>query len=158
VSDQPAEEKSRGRVLTRNPKARHDYHVIETLEAGLVLSGTEIKSVRDGRVNLKGAFGVIRGGEVFVEGMNISPYESGGYVNHVPERPRKLLLRRREILRLIGAVQQKGFTLVPLDVHLSGGYAKMTLALAKGKKSYDKREDLKRRTEERDMKRAIGRR
>jgi SsrA-binding protein len=145
-------------VLTRNPKARHDYHVIETLEAGLVLSGTEIKSVRDGRVNLKGAFGVIRGGEVFVEGMNISPYESGGYVNHVPERPRKLLLRRREILRLIGAVQQKGFTLVPLDVHLSGGYAKMTLALAKGKKSYDKREDLKRRTEERDMKRAIGRR
>ncbi len=158
MSNQRNEKDSNNRLLARNPKARHDYHILETFEAGLVLTGTEIKSVREGRVNLKGAFGVVRRGEVFVEGMNITPYGSGGYVNHKPERARKLLLRRKEIRKLIGAVQQKGHTLVALDIHLSNGFAKMTLALGKGKKSYDKREDLKRQTVERDMQRAVGKR
>ena len=158
MSNPRIQKDSKDRVLARNPKARHDYHILEKFEAGLVLTGTEIKSVREGRLSLKGAFGVIRGGEVFLEGMNISPYESAGYVNHEPERARKLLLRRKEIRKLIGAVQQKGHTLVALDVHLSNGFAKMTLALAKGKKAYDKREDLKRQTVERDMERAVGRR
>ena len=147
-----------GRILARNPKARHDYHILETWEAGLVLTGTEIKSIRAGKVSLKGAFGVLRGGEVWIEGMNVSPYESGGYVNHVPDRPRKLLLNRREIRRLIGAVEQKGNALVPLDLHLTRGRAKVTLALGRGKKLHDKREDIKRRSEERDMARAMGRR
>jgi len=152
-----AAEGNSARVVARNPRARHDYHIIETMEAGLVLTGTEIKSIRASKVNLKGAYGVVRGGEVFIEGMSISPYESGGYVNHEPERSRKLLLNRREVRRLIGAVEQRGNTLVPLDVHFSNGFAKLTLALAKGKKLHDKREDLKRRDAERDIARSLGR-
>ncbi len=148
----------KGGVVARNPKARHDYHILETWEAGLVLTGSEIKSVRAGKVSLKGAFGVVRRGEVWLEGMNISPYESGGYANHDPTRPRKLLLHRREMRRLIGALEQKGLTLVPLDMHLSEGWAKVTVALGRGKKAYDKREDLKRRDAERDAQRAMGRR
>jgi SsrA-binding protein len=108
-------------------------------------------------VNLKGAFGVLRNGEVWLEGMNISPYESSGYVTHEPERSRKLLLHRREIRRLIGAVEQKGLTLVPLDMHFAKGYAKITLALARGKRAPDKREDLKKRSAEREMARSVGR-
>jgi SsrA-binding protein len=150
-------EGNRARVVARNPRARHDYHILETMEAGLVLTGTEIKSIRAGKVNLKGAYGVVRTGEVFIEGMSISPYESGGYVNHEPERSRKLLLNRREVRRLIGAVEQRGHTLVPLDVHLSHGFAKLTIALARGKKMHDKREDLKRRDAERDIARSLGR-
>lgn len=144
--------------MARNSKARHDYHILETWEAGLALSGTEIKSVRAGKVSLAEAFGVVRRGEVWLEGMTISPYESGGYVNHEPRRPRKLLLHAREVRRLIGAVEQKGLTLVPLDMHFTRGRAKVTLALARGKKHYDKREDLKRKTAERDAARAMGRR
>jgi SsrA-binding protein len=144
--------------VARNPKARHDYHILETWEAGLALTGTEIKSVRDGKVSLKEAWGQVRRGEVWLEGMNISPYESAGYATHVPARPRKLLLHRREIRRLIGAVEQQGLTLVPLDLHFTKGRAKVTLALAKGKKLHDRREDLKRRTAEREAARAIGRR
>lgn len=146
------------RVLARNRKARHDYHILETWEAGLVLSGTEIKSMRSGKVNLKGTYAVLRNGEVWLEGMNISPYDSGGYVNHVPDRPRKLLMNRREIRKLIGAVEQKGNALVPLDVHLKRGFAKVTLALARGKKQHDKRHDLKQRAAEREMARTVGRR
>ena len=146
------------RVLARNRKATHDYHILETWEAGLVLTGTEIKSMRSGKVNLKGAFAVVRRGEVWLEGMNISPYDSGGYVNHVPDRPRKLLLNRREIRKLIGAVEQKGHALVPLDVHLTRGFAKVKLALARGKKQHDKRQDLKERTAQREMARSVGRR
>lgn len=158
MSNREKEPADAGRILARNPKARHDYHILETLNAGLVLTGTEIKSVRAGKVNLKGAFAVVRRGEVWLEGMNISPYESGGYVNHVPERPRKLLLTRREIRRLIGAVEQKGLTLVPLDIHLSRGYAKARLALARGKKTHDKRQDLKERQVQRELARETGRR
>jgi SsrA-binding protein len=124
----------------------------------LVLTGTEIKSVRAGKVSLKGAFAVVRRGEVWLEGMNIAPYESGGYVNHEPERPRKLLLNKREIRRMIGGVEQKGLALVPLDLHLVRGVAKVDLALGRGKKLYDKREDLKRRAQDRDLRRATGRR
>lgn len=144
--------------MARNPRARHDYHILETWEVGLVLSGTEIKSVRAGKVSLAEAFGVVRRGEVWLEGMTISPYESGGYVNHEPRRARKLLMHIREIRRLIGAVEQKGLTLVPLDVHFSRGRAKVTLALGRGKKLHDKRETLKRRIAEREAARAMGRR
>lgn len=155
----PSESPSRDNpVVARNPRARHDYHILETWEVGLVLSGTEIKSLRAGKVSLAEAFGVVRRGEVWLEGMTISPYESGGYVNHEPRRARKLLMHIREIRRLIGAVEQKGLTLVPLDVHFSRGRAKVTLALGRGKKLHDKRETLKRRIAEREAARAMGRR
>jgi SsrA-binding protein len=144
--------------VARNPKARHDYHILETWEAGIVLTGTEIKSVRAGKVSLKEAWGLVRRGEVWLEGMNISPYESAGYAVHTPARARKLLLHARQIRRLIGGVEQEGLTLVPLDLHFTGGRAKVTLALAKGKKLHDRREDLKRRTAEREAARALGRR
>jgi len=147
-----------GSVVARNPKARHDYHILETWEAGLVLTGTEIKSVRAGKVSLKEAFGVVHRGEVWLDAMTISPYHSAGYVNHEPVRRRKLLLHAREIRRLIGSVEQKGLTLVPLDLHFSRGRAKVTLALAQGKKQYDKREDAKRRDADREAARAVGRR
>lgn len=157
MSKQASGDVSEAHVVARNRKARHDYHILETWEAGIALTGTEIKSVRAGKVNLKGAFGVLRNGEVWLEGMNISPYESSGYVTHEPERSRKLLLHRREIRRLIGAVEQKGLTLVPLDMHFAKGYAKITLALARGKRAPDKREDLKKRSAEREMARSVGR-
>ncbi len=147
-----------GPVVARNRKARHDYHILDTWEVGLVLTGSEIKSVRAGKVSLKGAFGVVRSGEVWLEGMNIAAYESGGYANHEPERPRKVLMHRHELRRLIGSVEQKGLTLIPLDIHLREGWAKATLALAQGKKRHDKREDLKRRQAEREAARATGRR
>ena len=142
--------------MARNSKARHDYHILETWEVGLVLSGTEIKSVRAGKVSLAEAFGVVRRGEVWLEGMTIAPYDSGGYVNHEPRRTRKLLLHTREIRRLIGAVEQQGLTLVPLDLHFTRGRAKVTLALARGKKLHDKRETLKRRIADREAARAMG--
>jgi SsrA-binding protein len=145
-------------VVARNSKARHDYHILETWEAGVVLSGTEIKSVRAGKVSLAEAFGVVRRGELWLEGMNIAAYDSGGYVNHEPRRTRKLLLHVREIRRLIGAVEQQGLTLVPLDMHFTRGRAKVTLALARGKKLHDKRETLKRRIADREAARAMGRR
>ncbi len=158
MSPKARQQVASGRIVTRNPKARHDYHIFDTWEAGLVLTGSEIKSVRAGKVSLKGAYGVVRRGEVWLEGMNIAPYESGGYANHDPTRPRKLLMQRHQIRRLIGALERKGLTLVPLDVHLSDGWAKATVALGQGKKVHDKREDLKRRAAERDAARAMGRR
>lgn len=145
-----------GPVVARNKKARHDYHILEMWEAGLVLTGSEIKSVRAGKVSLTGAYGVIRGRDVWLEGMHIAEYDSGGYANHAPQRARKLLLHRHQVRRLIGALQQKGQTLVPLDVHLSDGWAKATIALARGKKLHDKRETLKRREAEREAARAVG--
>lgn len=145
-----------GPVLARNPKARHEYHILETWEAGLALTGSEIKSVRAGKVSLKGAYGVIRGSEVWLEGMHIAQYEAGGYANHEPTRRRRLLLHKRQVRRLIGALEQKGQTLVPLDLHLSDGWAKVTVALGRGKKLHDKRETLKRRQAEREAARAMG--
>ncbi len=144
--------------VARNRKAYHDYHILETWEAGLVLTGSEIKSIRQGKVSIKEAYGVLRRGEVWLEGMHIHPYASAGYAPHDPVRPRKLLLNRREIRRLIGWVEQKGLTLIPLDLHFTRGRAKVTLALARGKKLHDRREDLKRRAMEREVARELSRR
>ncbi len=143
--------------MARNPRARHDYHVVETWEAGLVLTGTEVKSLRQGKASIKEAYGLVRNGEVWLEGMNITPYEQGNRYNHPPVRSRKLLLHRREIERLIGAVQQKGLSLVPLEVYFRRGHAKVVLALGRGKKMHDRREDLKRRIADREMARAVRR-
>ncbi len=158
MSKRSLPDESSGQVVARNRKARHEFAILDTWEAGLVLTGTEVKSIRAGKVSLKGAYGTLRRGEVWLEGMNISPYERGGYANHEPERPRKLLMHRQEIRRLIGALERKGLTLVPLDVHFSNGVAKVTVALARGKNLRDRREDVKRRTAEREAQRAIGRR
>jgi SsrA-binding protein len=144
--------------VARNKSARHDYHVLETFEAGLVLTGTEVKSLRQGRANIGDAYGVVRDGEVWLLNAHISPYDSGGYVNHDPARSRKLLLHRREIRRLIGAVERQGLTLVPLELYFLRGRAKVTVALAKGKKLHDKREDSRRRDAEREIARAFRKR
>ncbi len=144
--------------VARNPRARHDYEILDTYEAGLVLSGTEVKSLRQGRASLIGAFGRLRGAEVWLEGLNISPYEQGNRHNKDPLRSRKLLLHAREIRRLIGAVEQKGHTLVPLELYFKGRHAKVAIALARGKKEYDRREDLRKRDAEREMARAVRRR
>ncbi len=141
--------------VARNPRARYDYHILETHEAGIVLSGTEVKSLRHGNASIKEAFGLIRRGEVWLEGMHITPYEQGNRYNHEPVRGRKLLLHRREIERLIGATEQKGCTLVPLELYFSKGRAKVALALGKGKKVHDRREDIKRRMADREVARAL---
>jgi SsrA-binding protein len=149
----PAE---RRQSVARNPKATHDYHILETWEAGIVLTGTEVKSLRNGKASIKEAYARVRNGEVFLEGMNITPYEQGNRYNHDPVRSRKVLLHRREIEKLIGAVEQKGLTLVPLELYFRNGRAKVTLALGRGKKLHDKREDLKRRVAERETARAVS--
>jgi SsrA-binding protein len=145
-------------VIARNPRARHDYEILDTMEAGLVLQGTEVKSLRAGKGSLVGAFGRVRGAEVWLEALHIPPYEAGNRHNHDPLRTRKLLLHRREIRRLIGSVEQKGWTIVPLELYFRGPHAKVSLALARGKKVHDRREDLKRRDAEREMARAVRRR
>lgn len=140
--------------VARNKRARHDYHLLETWEAGIVLTGTEIKSLRAGQANITDAYAIVDHGEVFLINAHIAPYEQGNQFNHEPRRSRKLLLHRREIRKLIGAVERQGLTLVPLDVHFSRGKAKVTLALGKGKKLHDKRDDARRREDEREMARA----
>jgi len=143
------------KVLAVNRKARHEYEIEESQEAGLVLTGTEIKSIREGKVNLQDSFARIEGGEVWVHHMHVSPYEAGNRYNVDPLRPRKLLLHRREIERLRGKVEQRGLTLLPLRVYLRDGRAKVELALARGKRLHDRREDIARRTAERDVERAL---
>lgn len=139
-----------------NRRASHDYHIEETYEAGLVLTGSEIKSVRSGRINLRGSFARVVDGEVLIFDMHIAPYaQSSPYFNHHPTRPRKLLLHRREIKRLLGLVQQKGMTLIPLRVYFRGKLAKLELGVARGKKTYDKREDIAKREAQREMDRAM---
>ncbi len=141
--------------VARNKRARHDYHILETWEAGVVLSGTEVKSLRQGKANLTDAYATVRDGEVFLLNLHISPYEQGNQFNHEPTRTRKLLLHRKEIRRLIGGVERQGLTLVPLELFFNPrGKAKVTIALAKGKKQHDKRADERRREDERDMARA----
>jgi len=142
------------KVVAQNKKARHDYFIEQTLEAGIVLSGTEVKSVRQGKVNLKDSYAAIENGEVILSGMHISPYEQGNIFNKDPMRDRKLLLHKYEINRLIGYTQQKGLTLVPLQLYFKKGKVKIELGVAKGKKLYDKRDDIA----ERDAKREIDRR
>ncbi len=143
------------KIVARNKKALHEYFVEETWEAGIVLAGPEVKSVRASKVSLAEAFATVDGGEVWLRDMHISPYEPASRENTNPTRPRKLLLHRKEIRRLIGATQQKGLTLVPLDVYLREGHVKVTLALARGKKLHDKRETVRRRDAEREVERAL---
>lgn len=147
--------KGSGKLIAQNKKAYHDYFIEETYEAGIVLTGTEIKSIRAGRVNLKDSYAQIKDGEVFLIGMHISPYEQGNRFNHDPERTRKLLLHKREINKLVGETKQAGYSLVPLKIYLKNGYAKVLLGLAKGKKKYDKREELKRKEAKREIERAF---
>jgi SsrA-binding protein len=143
------------KVLAANRKARHEYIIEDSIEAGIALTGTEIKSIRTGRANLQDSFALIRNGEVWLVGAHISPYAHGNRENHEPRRDRKLLLHRREIERLAGRVQEKGWTLVPLDIHLRNGRAKVQLGLARGKKQYDKRETIAKRDYDREMQRAV---
>jgi SsrA-binding protein len=138
-------------AIARNPRARHDFHLLEIWEAGLVLSGTEVKSLRAGKASLGEAYAHVRGGEAWLEGLNISPYGPGSYNNPPPARSRKLLLHKREIMKIVGGTTQKGLTVVPLELYFKDGIAKVAIALARAKKDHDKREDLKRRDAEREM-------
>jgi SsrA-binding protein len=146
------------RQLAVNRRARHDYHLLDRFEAGLALTGTEVKSVRDGKVQLKDSYVEIRGGEAFLVGAHISPYEHGNRENHEPERDRKLLLHRRELDKLFGRTRLRGATIVPLSVYLKGNRIKLEIALAEGKKQFDKREDERRREADREAREAVGRR
>lgn len=146
------------KLVANNKKARHDYFIEEVYECGVVLTGTEIKSVRQGRVNLKESYAKVEDGEMIVYGMHISPYEQGNRFNTDPLRPKKLLLHKKEIQKLIGYTTQKGLTLVPLTMYINGkGLAKMELAVARGKKLYDKRDDMQKRDVERKMAQAMKR-
>ena len=138
-------------VIARNKRARHDYHILETWETGIVLTGTEVKALRAGKANLTDAYGHVRDGEVYLLNLHVGHYEQGNVFNHEPTRTRKLLLHRNEIRRLIGSVERQGLTLVPLDLYFKRGKAKVTLALGKGKKLHDKRDDLRKRDDEREM-------
>jgi len=146
------------KIIATNRKARHDYHIDDTIEAGLVLTGTEIKSIRAGQVNLRDSYAVVRGNELWLLSMHIAPYKQASYANHEPRRDRKLLLHRREINRLIGKLQEKGLTLVPLKLYLRNSRAKVELGLARGKKTYDKRQAMRERDDRRQIDRAVGRR
>jgi SsrA-binding protein len=153
VTDAPARQS-----VAKNRRATHDYRILDSWEAGLVLTGTEVKSLRNGKANLSDAYGIVRDGEVYLLNLHISPYERGGYTNHEPTRTRKLLLHKKEIRKMIGAVERQGLTLVPLELYFKDGKAKVAIALGKGKKLFDKREDDRKRTDERDMARALSRR
>lgn len=144
-----------GKAIAQNKKASHDYFIEDTYEAGIVLQGTEIKSIRAGRVNLKDSHARINNGEMVLINLHIATYEQGNRFNHDPTRTRKLLLHRKEIDKLIGLTQQEGFALVPLKIYIKNGFAKVLIGLGKGKKKYDKREDLKRKQMKRDVDRAI---
>ncbi len=139
------------KIVTENRKARHEFTINDEIEAGMVLRGTEVKSLREGRANLKDAYGKIKNGELYVYQMHISPYPFAHHDNHEPERPRKLLLHKSELKRLFGKVQEKGFTLVPLRVYFKNGKAKIKIALAQGKRKYDKRRAIKERELKREM-------
>lgn len=142
--------------VARNPKAAHDFFIIDTFEAGLVLTGTEVKSIRRRGASIKEGFARISRGEVWLEGMNVTPYEQGNRYNHDPVRSRKLLLNRSEIEKLIGAVEREGLALIPLELYFINGRAKIQLALARGKKAYDKRETLKKHEAQREIARAMS--
>jgi SsrA-binding protein len=143
------------RVVATNRRALHDYHVEERLEAGLVLKGTEVKSLRDGKAQLADAYAVVEGGEAYLYNLHISLYDPGNRFNHDPTRKRKLLLHRKEIRRLTGQVERKGYTLIPLRIYFERGYAKITLGVARGKREYDKRHAIAERDAARDVRRAL---
>ena len=150
-----AEKKDSIKIITQNKKARHDYFVEESFEAGIELCGTEVKSIRQGRVNLKDSWCSVDKGELFVNGMHISPFEQGNIFNRDPMRVRKLLMHKKEINRLFGIVKQTGYALIPLSLYFKGSRVKVQVGLCKGKKLYDKREDMAKRAAKRDMERAI---
>jgi SsrA-binding protein len=146
------------KLIAQNKKARHDYHIEDVYEAGLVLTGTEVKSLRAGRASLVDAYAVIKDGEVWLQNAHIPEYDQGSWTNHEPRRPRKLLLHRGEIAKLIGKTKESGLTLVPLSMYFKDGKAKVEIALARGKRAYDKRQTLAARDAAREMDRAVGRR
>ena len=146
------------RVIVSNRKAWHDYAILDTCEAGIALTGTEVKSLRAGRASLVDAFAQVKDGEIYLHGMHVPEYAQGTWTNHEPRRVRKLLLKRPEIDRFAGKVNESGLTLVPLAVYFSDGWAKVELGLARGKRSYDKRQDLAKRDADREITRALGRR
>jgi SsrA-binding protein len=154
-SQPPTRERDAVQSIARNTRARFDYEVLEQWEAGIVLTGTEVKSLRAGRATINEAYGVVKDGELWLLNMHVPPYEQGNQFNHEPTRTRKLLLRRREVRRLIGAVERQGLTLVPLELYFKGSHAKVRLALARGKKAHDKRETIRRREGEREIARAL---
>jgi SsrA-binding protein len=145
---------SEDRVVATNRRARHEYEILETFEAGLVLRGTEVKSLRDGQVNFKDSYATIRNGEAWLRGCHISPYSHGTDANHEPERDRKLLLHKREITRIVGKTAEKGLTVVPLKIYFKGGRIKIEIGLARGKKLHDKRATLRERETKREMEKA----
>jgi len=145
------------KLIASNRKARHDYTILDTWEAGIVLTGTEVKSLRAGRASLVDGYAVIKDGEVWLEGVHVAEYAEGTWTNHAPRRIRKLLLNRSEINRLIGKIKEGGLTLIPLEMYFSDGKAKVELALARGKKEYDKRQTLAKRDADREMSKQLGR-
>ena len=147
--------KGEGKVVAQNKKARHDYSIVDTIEAGIVLTGTEIKSVRAARIQLKDGYAQIKNGEAWLLNVHIAPFEQGNIWNQDPDRIRKLLLKKKQITKLANDLKGTGMTLVPLKVYLKNGFAKVLLGIAKGKHDYDKRESIKRREQERDIKRII---
>jgi SsrA-binding protein len=148
-------EKREKESIARNKRARHDYHIIDTWEAGIVLTGSEVKSLRNGKANISDAYGIVRDGEVQLLNLHISPYEQASYFNHDPTRTRKLLLHKREIRKMIGSVERQGLTLVPLELYFKRGKVKVAIGLGRGKKLFDKRADERKRDDERDMQRAV---
>lgn len=143
------------KLIAKNPTAYHNYNIKETIEAGIVLSGTEIKSIRNGKVNLKDSYATIKDGECFVYGMHISPYEFGNIYNKNPLRDRKLLLSKREIFKLFGMIKKQGYSLIPVSLYFKGSYVKIQLGIGIGKKLYDKREDIAKKDAEMRMKKAL---
>ncbi|HUQ47551.1 MAG TPA: SsrA-binding protein SmpB [Gemmatimonadaceae bacterium] len=149
------EEKTEREPIAKNRRARHDYQILDTWEAGIVLTGSEVKSLREGKANISDAYGIVNNGEVHLLNLHISPYEKASHFNHEPTRTRKLLLHRREIRKMIGAVERQGLTLVPLELYFKKGMVKVALGLGRGKKLYDKRADEKKRDDDREMQRAV---
>ncbi|MDF2627513.1 MAG: SsrA-binding protein [Symbiobacteriaceae bacterium] len=155
MAQKSAAAKTDEKIIADNRKARHDYFIEESYEAGIALVGTEVKSCRLGRVNLRDGYAAIQQGDMFLENVHISPYEQGNRFNHEPLRKRQLLMHKGEILRLLGKVKEKGYTLVPLRLYFKKGRVKVEIGLAKGKKTYDKRDDIAARDVEREMARAM---
>lgn len=155
MTDKKAERRKAERIIAENRKAMHDYHLLETFEAGVALVGTEVKAIREGRVNLRDSYARIDGGEIWAQGIHIGAYSSRGYADHEPMRPRKLLLHTHEIRKLIGKVTERGMTLVPVRMYFKNGRVKLAICLAKGKQAHDRRETIKRRETERETRAAI---
>lgn len=144
------------KLIARNPTAKHNYNIIDTIETGIVLSGTEIKSIRNGRVNLKDSYAGIRNGELFIYNLHISPYEFGNIYNKDPLRDRKLLVNKYEFNKLVGLIKQKGYSLIPMSLYFKGNFVKLELGIGKGKKLYDKREDIAKKDAEMRMKKQVS--